>query len=98
MQGLYKFLISIEVISGLLIILLVVSQKSESGGLIAKTSNQFSSTSVSPGVKITRIFVFIFLLNSLCIAVVNNRMQKEVSLLTDDNISEIQDETTPMDN
>ena len=98
MQGLYKFLISIEVISGLFIILLVVSQKSESGGLIAKTSNQFSSTSTSPGVKITRIFVFIFLLNSLCIAVVNNRVQKEVSLLTDDNISEIQDETTPMDN
>lgn len=85
MQGLYNFLLFIEVLSGILIAIFVLFQKTGGDGLMARTSNPFTSSegSVSPMTKITRICVLTFLVNSLALSVTYNKMHKPKSLLSE---------------
>lgn len=87
MQVLYKFLITIEVILGFLIIALVILQKSASEGLVGRVSNPFnnSSDSAPPITKLTRILVLLFFVCSISLTSVKSRLDKPVSLLTEES-------------
>ncbi len=85
MQGLYKFLLFLEILSGIFVAILVIFQKTGSDGLIAKTSNPFTNTegSVSIATKITRVCVAVFLINSFALAVTFNKINKPKSILAE---------------
>ncbi|QED23816.1 hypothetical protein [Candidatus Deianiraea vastatrix] len=81
MQALYNLLITIEILTGIFILIIVVTSKGSSDGLVAKANTSIAATSVSPGTKLTRIIVAIFLVNSLLIAITRHKMQKNSSII-----------------
>ncbi len=85
MQGLYNILMTIEIISGLLIVFLVLTQKSSSDGLISRVTNPFNNATsrLTPATKFTGTVVLVFLLNSLLLTIVHSKSKKTSSILNE---------------
>lgn len=97
MDTIYKFLMFTEVFIGTLILIVILSQKSNSDGLMPIT-NPFTSSSsgINPATKFTRILVLLFLLNSFSLAIVNNQKRKKTSIIEDiKKIEKLQETVVP---
>lgn len=83
MSMIFKILLWLQFISGAILIILIISQKSSSDGLVSKLSNPFSNTEFSsaPIAKITSFFVLFFMINAMILSVLYNKITTPKTLI-----------------
>jgi len=97
MQTLYNALIYTSFIFGTLIVIIVLTQRSESSSLFSKLSNPFSSSGngADLATKITRFLVLGFMFVCFSLVVVNKKIHKKPESLI---VEEVAKDAVPTDN
>jgi protein translocase SecG subunit len=83
MIGIYNILILLHIVTSVVLLILVVFQKTSGEGLLTSTNKvNFMSGDEIAGLvtKATTFFVFLFIINTLAIAIIGSRISQNLNL------------------